>query len=308
VSHGAAGLERRLVTIGTGGLIGLYHPIGGAICRLVDRERTRHGLRCTVESTGGSIYNLETVRSGELDFGVARSDAVHHALSGTARFAGAVPFEALRTVFAAHAEPFTVIVRGDSDIDTFAELAGRRIGTGESGAGARQITERVLEAHGMSFADFSEVVEIRGPETTQALCEGEIDALILVAGHPVAALNALSNTCRVALVGIEGPEIERLVAAHAYYRATVAPGGLYKGLDDDSPTFGVWTNVITSASQSADVVYRVTRAVFEDLEEFRRLHPSFLSLEASTMVGASRVAPLHEGARRYYAERGWPMR
>ncbi|MBT0964051.1 TAXI family TRAP transporter solute-binding subunit, partial [Denitromonas iodatirespirans] len=103
--------QTKFVTIGTGGVTGVYYAAGGAICRLMNKDRATHGIRCSVESTGGSVYNVNTIRAGELDFGVAQSDWQYHAVKGTSKFAEAGPFKELRAVFSIHPEPFTVVAR-----------------------------------------------------------------------------------------------------------------------------------------------------------------------------------------------------
>ena len=117
-----AAQDDTFITIGTGGVTGVYYPTGGAICRLVNRGRSEHGIRCGVESTGGSVFNINAIRGGELEFGVAQSDWQYHAYNGTSRFEEQGPFEELRAVFSVHPEPFTVVARADSGITDFEDL------------------------------------------------------------------------------------------------------------------------------------------------------------------------------------------
>ena len=302
---GGEAAERRFVSIGTGGVAGVYYPAGGAICRLVNEAREAHGVRCSAEPTGGSVYNINTVRAGELEFGLAQSDWQFHAFEGTSRFRGQGRFEDLRAVFALHPEPVTLVVRGGSGIRDFTDLEGRRVNVDGPGAAERATVEVLLDAYGMSADDFSAATALEGSELTRALCDGGIDAALYTVGHPATAITEVSNTCDVDFVDLTGPVIDELVATHPYYRVASVPAGLYKGLDEDLATFGVGATLVTSTAVPADIVYIVTKAVFEHVDDLRKLHPAFVGLEERSMIEDGLPAPLHEGAVRYYRERGW---
>ena len=300
-----ASAQQQFFSIGTGGVTGVYYPAGGAICRLVNQNRRDHGFRCSVESTGGSIYNINTVRAGELEFGVAQSDWQYHAYNGTSQFADAGAFEDLRAVFSVHAEPFTLIVRGDSDIDGFEDLVGKRVNVGNPGSGQRATMEVVMEAFGISMDDFAVATEFQGAEMAQALCNGQIDAMIYTVGHPAAAITEVTTTCDADLIDVAGEPIDRLVAENSYYRVAVIPGGTYAGNDEDVTTFGVGATMITSAAVPEDIVYTTVKAVFDNFTDFKGLHPAFANLTEEEMISDGLSAPLHPGAERYYRERGW---
>ena len=134
-------VAEEFITIGTGGVTGVYYPTGGAICRLVNKGRKDHGIRCSVESTGGSVYNINTIRAGELEFGVAQSDWQYHAYNGSSQFESDGPFEDLRAVFSVHPEPFTVVARADSGIKNFDDMKGKRVNIGNPGSGQRGTME-----------------------------------------------------------------------------------------------------------------------------------------------------------------------
>ncbi|MEL6735950.1 MAG: TAXI family TRAP transporter solute-binding subunit, partial [Pseudomonadota bacterium] len=138
----ALAAEQQFISIGTGGVTGVYYPTGGAICRLVNKGRKEHGIRCAVESTGGSVYNINTIKAGELTFGVAQSDWQHHAYNGTSKFKDN-PFPKVRAVFSVHPEPFTLLVRKDSGITSFEGLKGKRVNVGNPGSGQRATMEVV---------------------------------------------------------------------------------------------------------------------------------------------------------------------
>lgn len=292
------------ITIGTGGVTGVYYPTGGAICRLVNKGRKEHGIRCSVESTGGSVYNINTIRAGELDFGVAQSDWQYHAYHGTSKFEEQGPFEELRAVFSVHPEPFTVVARADSGITNFTDLKGKRVNVGNPGSGQRGTMEVVMEAMGWTMDDFTLASELKAAEQSKALCDNKIDAMVYTVGHPSGSIQEATTACDSVLVTVDGPVIDKLVADNDYYRKAVIPGGMYRGNDQDTVTFGVGATFVTSTKVSDDVVYNLVKAVFENFHDFRRLHPAFENLNKEQMVKDGLSAPLHPGAEKYYKEVG----
>ena len=292
------------ITIGTGGVTGVYYPTGGAICRLVNKGRKEHGIRCSVESTGGSVYNLNTIRAGELDMGVAQSDWQYHAYHGTSKFEDQGPNKDLRAVFSVHAEPFTVVARKDSGIRTFDDLKGKRVNIGNPGSGQRGTMEVVMQAKGWTNDDFTLVSELKAAEQSQALCDNKIDAMVYVVGHPNGSIKEATTSCDTVLVPVDGPAIDKLVADNSYYRKAAIPGGMYSGSDADVATFGVGATFVSSTNTPADTVYQVVKAVFENFDDFRKLHPAFGTLKKEEMVKDGLSAPIHDGAAKYYKEAG----
>ena len=305
LSASAFAADQQFISIGTGGVTGVYYPTGGAICRLVNKNRKEHGIRCSVESTGGSVYNINTVRAGELEFGVAQSDWQYHAYHGTSKFEDQGAWEGERAVFSVHPEPFTLIVREGSGIEGFTDLKGKKVNVGNPGSGQRATMEVVMDAFGIKMDDFALAAELKGSEMAQALCDGKIDAMIYTIGHPAAAITEAATTCDVNLVSVEGDPITKLVDENPYYRVATIPGGTYKGTDEDVTTFGVGATFITSADVSEEVVYTVVKAVFDNFDDFKKLHPAFSNLKEEEMIKDGLSAPLHDGAVKYYKERGW---
>ena len=297
--------EQRFISIGTGGVTGVYYPTGGAICRLVNKDRKEHGIRCSVESTGGSVYNINTVRAGELDFGVAQSDWQYHAYNGTSKFEDQGKFEKLRAVFSVHPEPFTLIAKKGSGISKFEDLKGKKVNVGNPGSGQRATMEVVMDAYGIKMDDLALAAELKGSEMAQALCDGKIDAMIYTIGHPAAAVTEAATTCDVELVSVTGEAIDKLVADNSFYRTATVPAGMYKGTDAETTTFGVGATFVSSADVPEDVVYTVVKAVFDNFEDFKKLHPAFANLKEEEMIKDGLSAPLHDGAAKYYKERGW---
>ena len=303
-SQSASAAEQKFVSIGTGGVTGVYYPTGGAICRLVNKTRKEHGIRCSAESTGGSVYNINTIRAGELEFGVAQSDWQYHAYNGTSEFEDAGAFKELRAMFSVHPEPFTLIVRKDSGIKNFEGLKGKRVNIGNPGSGQRGTMEIVMEAFGMKKSDFSLASELKGSEMAAAICDNKIDAMIYTIGHPAAAIKEATTACEVQLVDVKGAPIDKLVKENPYYRTATIPGGMYTGTPNDVTTFGVGATFVTSSNVPNEVAYIVAKETMKNIEQFRKLHPAFASLDPKTMVSDGLSAPLHPGAWKAYKELG----
>ncbi len=301
----AAQAQEEFITIGTGGVTGVYYPTGGAICRLVNKMRKDTGIRCSVESTGGSIYNINTIRAGELEFGVAQSDWQYHAYNGTSKFKDAGPFKELRAVFSIHPEPFTVVARADAGIKTFEDLKGKRVNIGNPGSGQRGTMEVLMDALGWTTADFALATELKASEQSAALCDNQIDAMVYTVGHPSGSIQEATTACDSVLVEVSGPAVDKLIAENPFYRAATIPGGMYRGNPDDVKTFGVGATLVTSANVSEKAVYTVVKAVFDNFDDFKKLHPAFANLKPEEMIKDGLSAPLHPGAAKYYKERGW---
>ncbi|MCF8104797.1 MAG: TAXI family TRAP transporter solute-binding subunit [Desulfohalobiaceae bacterium] len=295
--------DTQFVTIGTGGVTGVYYPTGGAICRLVNKGRKDHGIRCSVESTGGSVYNLNTIAAGELDMGVCQSDWQYHAYHGTSKFEGKQNKD-LRAVFSVHPEPFTVVARADTDISNFEDLKGKKVNIGNPGSGQRGTMEVLMEAYGWTKDDFRLASELKSAEQSQALCDNKIDAFVFTVGHPSGSIQEATTTCDSRLVNVKGPVVEELVEKYPYYRTATIPGGMYRGNPDDVQTFGVGATFVSSTDVPEEVIYQVVKAVFENFESFKKLHPAFEVLKKEEMVKDGLSAPLHKGAEKYYKEAG----
>lgn len=296
--------DQTFVTIGTGGVTGVYYPTGGAIARLVNKGRKVHGVRASVESTGGSAYNCTAVASGELEMGVAQSDVQYHAYNGTGKFADKGAKSNLRAVFSVHPEPFTVIARADSGIKDFMDLKGKRVNIGNPGSGQRETMEVVMKALGWTKADFKLASELKSAEQSKALCDNKIDAIVFTVGHPNGSIQEACTSCEAVLVDVKGPVIDRLVKDNNYYRTATVPGGMYRGNAKDTVTFGVGATFISSAEVPEKVIYEVVKAVFENFDQFKKLHPAFSNLKKEEMVKDGLSAPLHDGAVKYYKEAG----
>jgi TRAP transporter TAXI family solute receptor len=297
--------ETKHIVIGTGGQTGVYYQVGGAICRLVNKGVQDHEINCT-HKTGGSVTNINGLRSGDIDMGVAQSDWQYHAYNGTApdKFPEGA-FKELRAVFSVHAEPFTVVARKDSGIKTFEDLKGKKVNIGNPGSGQRGTMEILMEKMGWTMSDFAVASELKSSEQAAALCDAKVDAIIFTAGHPNGSIKEATTSCDAILVPVDNAVVRKLAADNAYYAMTSIPGGMYKGTDTDTTTFGVAATFVSSTKTDDETVYQIVKAVFENFRRFKKMHPAFANLEESKMITNNLSAPLHAGAVRYYKEKGW---
>ncbi len=296
--------QQKFMTVGTGGVTGVYYAAGGAICRLVNKDRAKHNIRCSVESTGGSVFNINTIKAGELDLGVAQSDVQYNAAKGLTQFKDGA-FGDLRAVMSLHPEPFTVLTRKEANAKNFTDMKGKKFNVGNPGSGTRASMEELLAALGWKMSDFALASELKADEHGAALCDGKIDGFFYGVGHPSANIQDPTTSCGAKLASITGPAVDKLVADKPYYAKASIPAGLYPNNPQATETFGVLATLVSSSKTPPDAIYVVVKAVFDNFDEFKKLHPAFANLKPEEMVKNGLSAPLHEGAARYYKEKGW---
>lgn len=296
--------EQKFVTIGTGGQTGVYYVVGQSICKLVNRGIKDHNIKCNAPSTGGSVANINAIGAGEQDMGVAQSDWQYHAYNGTSKFENKGNKE-LRALFSVHPEPFTLVVRADAGIDSFDDLKNKRVNVGNPGSGTRGTMEVVMDAKGYVMKDFSLKSELKPAEMSAALCDNNLDAITYTVGHPSGAIKEASVSCKSKIVPVVGPEVDKLIVDFPFYAAATIPGGMYEGTPNDVLTFGVAATFVSSTNTDEETAYQVVKAVFDNFARFKKLHPAFANLNEQDMIKNALSAPLHDGAVRYYKERGW---
>ncbi len=292
------------VTIGTGGITGVYYPTGGAIAKMVNKKRKEYGIRATVESTGGSVFNVNAVMAGDLEFGIVQSDRQYQAINGLAEWKDKGPQKKLRAVFSIHPESVTLVAAVDANIKTIQDLKGKRVNIGNPGSGQRQNAIDALNAVGLDWEKDLKAEGIKAAESAGLLQDGRIDAFFYTVGHPNGSFKeATSGKRKVRFASITG--IDKLLEKYPYYAKSVIPIKFYPGAvnDADVPTFGVKATLVTSSKVPKKVVYAITKEVFENFDYFKSLHPAYSVLTKKSMLeGLS--AKIHPGAMKYYKEAG----
>ena len=303
-SEAPAKAKTTFITIGTGGITGVYYPTGGAIAKIVNKKKDVYGIRCTVESTGGSVFNVNAIMAGDLQFGVVQSDRQFQAIEGLAEWKDKGKQEDLRAVFSVHPESITLVAAVDAGINDIADLKGKRVNIGNPGSGQRQNSIDALEAVGINYETDMNAEGIKASESASLLQDGRIDAFFYTVGHPSGSIKeATAGARKVRFASITG--IDSLLTKYPYYAKAYIPVKLYPGAENTAnvDTFGVKATFVTSAKVSEDVVYAVTKEVFDNFDSFKKLHPAYAVLTKEGMLeGLS--APLHPGALKYYKEAG----
>ena len=288
--------------LGTGSVQGVYFPIGGVICRLLNRHKSLHRIRCSLESTGGSIYNLRELREGNFDIVFAQSDWQYHAYNGTSTFREEGPNKALRSIFALEPDPLALIVKTNSDIKRFDDLENRTVSFGYARSLQHRIINDLLAAKGWTDKNFKAVRRMSDTKQVGALCEDKVEAILLLASSLTDYLRDLSEDCKLRLVPIEAPEIADIIAEKPYYRIGEIPREMHLDSEKDTVSFGLGATFVAQESTSPKAIYHVVKEVVENFKDFQSLHPSLETLNKKEMPYAGLTAPLHPGAIRYYRE------
>lgn len=294
---------KQFVTIGTGGVTGVYYPTGGAISRMINKKSKIYNIKATVESTGGSVYNINAVLSGDLEFGIAQSDRQFQAFNGMAEWKKIGAQKDLRAVFSIHPESITLIATAKSGIKSVNDLKGKRVNIGNPGSGQRQNSIDVLSSFGISLSDFK-AEQVKAVEAPGLLQDEKIDAFFYTVGHPAGNIKeATAGRIKVNIIPVKGTGIDALLKKYSYYAKATIPGKFYPStvIQGDVESIGVKATLVTSKKIDEKIVYAVTKEVFDNLDSFKKLHPAYSVLTKKNMLqGLS--APIHKGALRYYKE------
>ncbi len=289
-------------TIGTGSVTGTYYPTGGALCRLVNKHKKETELHCSVESTGGSVYNVNSIRGGDMDFGIVQSDVAYQAHHGTLQFKDA-PFAPLRSVMAIHPELLSLVVNQKAGINQLGDIRGKRINIGNPGSGNEATAMLLMEEAGLSQDDLDLAGVLTAQECPNALRDNKIDGYFYMVGHPTANIKDAANSVAIDIVPLKGPAIDRLLKKHSFYSEGIIHGGEYNGVEDDVPTFGVKAVLVTRADMADDRVSLLVKSVLDNFEDFKSLHPAYKHLTKENLVKGGGI-PLHPAAEAIYRQAG----
>lgn len=298
--------KAKFITIGTGGITGVYYPTGGAICQMLNKKKDTYGVRCTVESTGGSVFNINAVLSGDMDFGIAQSDIQYKAYQGVGEWKEKGPQKDLRSVFSLHTEAVTLVAADDAGIKSITDLKGKKVNIGNPGSGQLQNCMDILPIFGIDPEKDIKAEQAKAAEGPSLLQDGRIDAFFYTVGHPNGAIKEATAGARKArIVPISGAMADEVIKKYPYYVKTVISMSHYPSAvnKEDVETLGVKATLITSAKVPEEVVYAIVKEVFDNFEDFKALHPAYAELSKEKMLqGLS--APIHPGAMKYYKEKG----
>jgi TRAP transporter TAXI family solute receptor len=292
-------------SVGSGDIDGNYYRVASAICALINRDAPDE-LRCSPESTAGSIYNLVALREGQLEIGIVQSDWQRHAAEGDSVFTEAGPMSNLRGVMSLYDETFTLLARRGAGITSFPDLAGKRVDIGHPSSGRQATMRVVMDLYRMKTEDFAGMTELQTGPALAELCAGQVDATVLITGHPSASLQRTLETCDVEMVPLTGPEIEGFIASHGEYNAAVIAAGTYPGLLADVPSFAVTATVVTLDSADGALVGRLVSETLDNLGNLRLAAPVLRGLDPVQMRTEGFSVPLHPAAAAAFDAAGVP--
>jgi TRAP transporter TAXI family solute receptor len=294
----------RFVVIGTAGETGVYYPVGQAICGLLNSGRAEHGMRCSARATAGSFYNIEALRRGEVEYAIVQSDWQHYAVRGAGAPQPMLVFPALRAMLSLHGEVLSIVVRRDARIVLLEDLQGKRVNLGLPGSGQRESIRLLFEAMGQEIERLVIATQFSPEEQARALCEGSVDALVYLAGHPNTAIGAALEACDTTILPIDGTLVERFVRQNPYYAAATVPANTYPNQRRPIRSVGLLATLVTTTRESEENVYQMARAIYEGFDKLKTVHPALTELDKVETTKAGLTAPLHRGAERYLRAAG----
>lgn len=287
------------LSIATGGTGGVYYPMGGGLAEVINNHV--EGVSATAEVTGASVENMGLIATGDADLAIALADTVQQAYAGTGRFEGQ-QLPMVRAIGSLYANMVQIVTTADSGIDSIDDLAGKRVSVGAPGSGTEVNAQTLLEANGISFEDF-DAQRLNFNETADALANGDIDAGFWSVGAPTSSILNLATTQDISMVPLTDEQIAAAQEADPTFTSLSLPGGTYEGVDEDISTIGVPNVLVVSSEMDEDMVYQVTKAMYENIDELRAVHPAAEETTVDFTMSATPV-PLHAGAIRYFEETG----
>lgn len=287
------------LSVATGGTGGVYYPMGGGIAEIINKHVD--GFSATAEVTGASVENMGLIATGDADLAIALADTVRQGYSGTGRFEGR-QLPMVRAVGSLYANMIQIVTKADSGIASLDDLKGKRVSVGAPGSGTEVNAKTLLEANGISFDDFT-AERLNFNETADGLANGDIDAGFWSVGAPTSSILNLATTNSIRIIGLSEKQTAAADAADPTFTPTTLKGGIYQGVADDVTTLGVPNVLVVSSAMDEGTVYRITKAIFENISELQAVHPAANETTVDFTLQATPV-PLHPGAIRYYEEAG----
>jgi TRAP transporter TAXI family solute receptor len=300
---GAPAQQRRLVTIASGWVVGVYYPLAGAMSRIAYNAKDLN-IRATVESSGASVANAQLIASGDADFALLQNDIAYYAANGTglAAFQGK-PVKNMGGIFTIYPELVQIVATTASGVKSVADLKGKRVVLGPQGSGTEQNALQILEVHGIREADLGKAERIDAAAAGDQLKDGRVDAAFFTTGLGAAVIVDSYVSGKVALVPVGAAEGEALKRKYPFYTMERVPANTYKGQEREITTPAVLAMMVARSELPEDLVYRFTKAIFDDLKQFHAAHAAARSLTLESALSGMPI-PLHAGAQRFFKEKG----
>jgi len=295
----SAAAKTRFISIGTGGTGGVYYPYGGGVAEIWTKKVK--GIKAVAEVTGASVENTKLCDKGETLFGEIMSDVAFQAYTGTGKFKGKP--QKIRGMFVMYPNVYHIVTRQDSGINSISDLKGRKVSVGAPGSGTEFMTSLILEsALGISYDSFN-VFRLSFNENANALKDNSIKAGIWCVAPPTSSIMDLATTHKIKIIPFTKAEIDQVTSKYPFYAGYTLPAGIYNGQDQPVYTASVWNTFICNADLDEDLVYKLTKAVFENQDFLIKIHHFAKYTTPENAVKYSAI-PLHPGAIRYLKEKG----
>lgn len=290
-------LANTRINVGTGGSTGTYYGFCNVISSLL-KEKT--GADLMIQSSGASKANILGIDDGEVDMAIVQNDVMDYAYNGTSLFADVGVINSFSTLGAAYAEVCQIVAKADSGIKTVADLKGKKVSVGDSGSGVEFNAQQILGAYDISFNDINKQ-NLSFQASADALKDGKIDAFFCTAGAPTVAITDLATTTGIVLVEIDAEHLAELQKDYGFYAEYKVPSGTYKGIDTEVTTVAVKATFIISNDLNEEIVYQLTKAIYENAGEYAHEKAAEMTLEYAV---SNISVPFHPGAERYFKEVG----
>jgi len=296
VAHSA----KKFVSIASGWVTGVYFPLAGAISRIIYEKVPE--LKVTVESSGASVANAKLIASGDADLAILQNDIAFYAYKGVKpMFDKAVAN--IRGVASLYPEHCQIHARKDSKVASVKDLKGKRVSVGPLGSGTEQNAIQILEAYGLKFGDLGKVERLTATESADFLKDNRIDAAFYTVGVGASAIVDPSLMIETVIVPIGGSQADTLVKKYPFYAKDKVPAGIYKGVDKDVPTVAVLAILVAKAELEEDIVYKITRAIFENIKSIETAHAKGKEVKLEKALEGMPI-PIHPGAEKFFKEKG----
>ncbi|GIL38326.1 TAXI family TRAP transporter solute-binding subunit [Roseiterribacter gracilis] len=301
---GAAAPAPRTLVVGSGAVAGYAYPVAGAICRAANATRDKSGIRCAVESTDGSVANLQRLATGDLDLAIVQSDWQRQFVTGTGKFQSAKPDTELRALLSLYPEVLAIVVRADSGIAGAEDLRGKKVVIGEPKQPANPLFGDLLVAIDLDRKEFAQTIEMPLADQPKSLCDKRVDAVVTVVAHPSMFLQQIAASCPIKLLEFKGEAIDQMLRTRPHLAAATLPPNAYPGQAEPVASFGIRATLVTRSSLPDEAAEGIVASVLAELDGIKRQHPVFAGIDRSQLGTAALSAPLHPGARKVLEKAG----
>lgn len=288
------------ITFGTGEINGTYYPRGQFICNLINKNQLEENIRCSVESTNGSVHNINAIESGEFNFAISQSDTINYAINGKKSFKNK-KIRKLRSVISIYPELLTFIVNKKSNIKTIEDVVGKRINIGNPKSGSYATTQDLFNEYNIENDSLKLAAALNAEDTADALRDNRIDGYSFVVGHPAQNIIDSANSLPISILPINGTKIDKFLEKNKHFSKAIIPANLYKGINKPVETIGIKAVIITSADVSENLVYNFVKIILENFDEFKKSHIVYKNITKKSLL-KELGAQQHKGAIKYFKE------